>query len=378
MKNFFKEIIKAILLINLLFLYSCSEKVVDPPEIPPLNKEVNTIANKYVKIGAMVGIINKQQQRLTFSYGSKSINQNDPPDANTVFDIGSITKTFTSILAADRYLKGKIQNDTVKHYLPAGQVSMPKIDNKEITFLHLLTHTSGIPRTPHETGSTYPLPPGYDIENPYAAYTTEHVYNYLTNYCSLLFTPGTWWEYSNTGFGLLGHIIGLMDGTSYETALTRDIFNTLGMNRSSLFLTSSQTSNLAQGHDVTKKNVPFFTANEIFQGAGMIKSSMNDMLKFLEANLGLTNTVLRNAMDLTYQPVMHQGSMGEQGLAWWILDLEDGQKIIYSAGNTNGHSSYIAFNREKSTGVVILFNSSNHDGVNITMGHEVMKAIIKY
>ena len=65
-------------------------------------------------------------------------------------------------------------------------------------------------------------------------------------------------------------------------------------------------------------------------------------------------------------------------MAWWILVLDDGQKIIYSGGNTNGHSSYIAFNQTESTGVVILFNSSNHDGTNLDMGMEIMKAIIKY
>jgi len=371
--------LKGLLCLLILLVASCHKDDPQPGnEFNSLEEEVDFIAGKYVKVGAMVGIINKQQQKLVFSYGSKSINQYNPPDANTVFDIGSITKTFTAFLAADMYIKGFIQDDIVEHHLPSTGITMPTKDNVEITFLHLLTHTSGIPRTPHEKGSTYTLPPGYDIENPYAAYTTEQVYDYLTNYCTLEFTPGTWWEYSNTGMGLVGHVLGLIDGTSYQTILTRDIFDVLAMNSSSLFLTEDQLLNQALGHDSNNKIVPFFTANEIFQGAGMIKSTLNDMFKYLEANMGLINTPLRNAMDLTHKKVMHQGSMGDQGMAWWILDLDDGQKIIYSGGNTNGHSSYIAFNQTESTGVVILFNSSNHDGTNLDMGMEIMKAIIKY
>ena len=373
-----KALIGALFVLVLLLTFCHKDNPETEKKYDSLEQEVNIIADKYVKVGAIVGIINKQQEKLVFSFGSKSINKNIPPDSNTVFDIGSITKTFTAILAANMYLKGLIKDDIVEHHLPSALITMPIKNNKEITFLHLLTHTSGIPRTPHEEGSTYPLPLGYEIENPYAAYTTEQVYDYLTNYCTLEFEPGTWWEYSNTGFGLLGHVLGLIDGTSYQTILTRDIFDVLEMNRSSLFLTDDQILNQALGHNGNNEIVPFYTANDIFQGIGMIKSTLNDMFKYLEANMDLINTPLRDAMDLTYQKVMHQGSMGDQGMAWWTLNLDDGQKIIYSGGNTNGHSSFIAFNQTKSTGVVILFNSSNHDGANLNMGKEIMKAIIKY
>jgi len=373
------KFITRILYLIILVTLSCNKD--DPQtvnEFNSLEEEINFIADKYVNVGAMVGVINKQQEKLIFSYGSKSVNENDPPDANTAFDIGSITKTFTAILAADKYINGNIQDDIVGHYLPENQVTMPTKDGVEITFLHLLSHTSGMPRSPHVEGSTYPLPPGYNIENPYAAYTTEQVYDYLTNYTTLEFIPGTWWGYSNTGMGLVGHVLGLVDETSYETVLHRDVFDVLEMNNSSLFLTSSQLSNQALGHNRDNQIVPFFTANDIFQGAGMIKSTLNDMFKYLEANMGLTDTPLREAIDLTHQTVMHQGSLGDQGMAWWILDLDDGQKVIYFAGDTNGHSAYIAFNKSESIGAIILLNSSMHDNTNLDMGPEIMKAISKY
>lgn len=350
------------------------------PVFTSLEEEINYLANQYVKVGAVVGIIDKQQNRLIFSFGTKSINTTEQPDANTVFDIGSITKTFTAILAADMYLKGKITDEIVDHYLPVDKVTIPSSDGVEITFINILTHMSGLPRTPHMDGSMYPLPEGFDAKNPYAVYTSEDVYDYLTNYCTLEFTPGTYWGYSNTGYGLLGHTLGLMDGTSYKNILNRDIFNLLAMNNSSLFLTDQQLTNMAPGHDSSLKIVPNYTANDIFQGCGMIKSSLNDMFKFLEANMGLVESPLKDAMERTHQrtPDIYTGSMGYIGLAWFIIELDDEQEIIYSGGNTNGHSTYIAFNMSNLTGAIILLNTSSQDNSTLNFGHDLMMAINKY
>jgi CubicO group peptidase (beta-lactamase class C family) len=328
-----------------------------------------------LKVGAIIGIINNQQERVIFSYGTKSINNNEPPDANTVFEIGPITKTFTATLAADMFLKGNFSDDTVSHNLPDSLVTMPTKDSIEIRLVHLLTHSSGIPRNPQ--GTNFPYPVGYDPIDPYAAYTTEHIYDYLTNYCVLEFTPGTWWAYSYTGMGLTGHIIGLVDGTSYETVLTRDIFNVLDMDNSSLFLTAKQMNNLAIGHDTNKQIVPNWNAQDIFQGAGFIKTSLNDMFKYLEANLGLINTPLRNAMTLTHQAQFHQGSLGEICLAWYELELDDGQVIYYHGGGTGGYDAYLGFNKSLSTGAVVLFNSKVQESV-LVIGELVLKAINKY
>jgi len=364
----------------LILLLGCSRnnEIIDQ-EITTLEEEINYLADQYVKVGAVVGIIDKQQNKHIFSFGSKSINNPDPPDANTVFDIGSITKTFTAILVAKTYLEMDTPDEIVGHYLPAGKVTIPSKDNVEINFLHLLTHTSGLPRTPHVSGSTFPLPDGFDGENPYSAYTTEDVYDYLTNYCTLEFTPGTYWGYSNTGYGILGHTLGVIDGSSYEHILHRDIFNELGMDNSSLFLTNEQLENMAYGHNTSLKIVPNYTANDIFQGCGMIKSSLNDMFKYLESNMDLTESPLKDAMMITHQNSgIYTGSMGHIGLAWYILELEDGQTIIYSGGDTNGHSAYLAFNKSNLTGAIILLNASFHDNTNMNFGHSLMMAINKY
>jgi len=367
-------------LIILIFLSACKEEeeTIDPG-LSDFEQDVNHLFEQYVKVGAVVGIINKEQKRQVFTYGSKSIENPEKPDANTVFDIGSITKTFTAILTVNVYLKTNAPDSIVGHYLPVDNVTLPSKSSIEITFIHLLTHTSGLPRSPHVNGSVYPLPEGFDPENPYSVYSTENVYDYLTNYCTLEFTPGTYWGYSNTGYGLLGHTLGLIDGSSYEHVLIRDIFNELGMDNSSLFLTDKQSENMAPGHNSQLVVVPNYTANDIFQGAGMIKSSLNDMFKFLEANMGLLNHPLKDAMLMTHQKVgIYTGSLGHMGLAWYIFELEDGQEIVYSGGDTNGHSAYIAFNPSNLTGAIILLNASFHDGTNLNFGHNLMMAINKY
>lgn len=369
-------ILTATYLAFIILLSGCSsDNTPVSPEFDTLKEEIDDIANRYLKVGAIVGVINKQHKKLVFSYGTKSINNNESPDANTVFEIGSITKTFTATIGADMYLKGYFSDDTVSHYLPAGQVTIPSKDSVQIRLIHLLTHSSGIARSPR--GTSYPYPTGYDDLDPYAAYTTDHIYDYLTNYCTLEFTPGTWWLYSNTGMGLMGHIEGLVDGTSYETVLTRDIFDVLDMHNSSLFLTSEQMNNLALGHDINKQIVPNWTAQDIFQGAGFIKTSLNDMFKYLEANLGLVQTPLMDAMELAHESQFHQGSLGDIGLVWYILELDDGQTMIYHGGGTGGYVSFLGFNKSLSTGAIVLFNSKVQESVNV-IGELVLKAINKY
>jgi CubicO group peptidase (beta-lactamase class C family) len=149
------------------------------------------------------------------------------------------------------------------------------------------------------------------------------------------------------------------------------------MDRTSLFLTSQQMSNLALGYDLDRNPAPGWTAQDIFQGAGFIKSTLNDMFSYLEAHLGLIETPLREAMDLTYHPQFTQGSLGDMGMAWYIIELEDGQVVTNHGGGTGGYVSYLGFNRSQSSGVIFLLNCRIEGDVYV-IGQEMMKAIPKY
>ncbi len=372
-----KNISLVLIIVSLLILLcSCDNSKIINPEITTLKEKIDAIIQPHTQVGIIVGIIDKDQNEKVYAYGVKSLGSKDAPNGNTVFDIGSITKTFTATLLTNIYLQGSYIDDTVNHYLPE-EVTLPTFNGTEITIGDLATHTSGLPRTPHEEGQSYPIPSGFDPLNPYWVYTTDDIYDYFTNYCVLDFEPSSQWSYSNTGYGLLGHIIGLGDGTSYETVLQRDIFDELGMDRSSLFLTTEQMSNYSLGYSDEMEEVPYYIAHDIFQGCGFIKSCLNDLFIYLKANMGLHDSQLYAAMDLAHQPQFDIGSWGRQAIAWYVKELEDEQEIIWSGGDTQGHSSYIGFNNVTKTGVILLSNCCMH-GDQITLGEEIMQAIPKY
>jgi CubicO group peptidase (beta-lactamase class C family) len=382
-----KFILIIIFFSTITYFSSCSKNETPTgPEFNSLREEIDYLIEQYTEVGTAVGVINKQQEQIFIFYGTKMLNENDPPDGNTVYEIGSITKTFTATLLAEMVLNGTVDlEDTVGQYLPAGQVTMPAYNGVKIYLKHLATHSSGIPKRPHD--SSYPVPPGYDPINSYAAYTAEHIYDYLTNYCTLTGTPGTVYLYSNTGGGLLGHTLGLVDGSSYEEILNNIILNPLGMNNTTVYITATQNTNLAMGYSDNFEPRSNWDANDIFQGAGFIKSSLNDMLIFLKANMGLIENPLEDAIALTHQAHFNVGTVtyddrpGEVfeltiGLGWHKLQDSEGRTYFRHGGSTNGQSAYIGFDLSNLTGVVILCNYKTIN--NYILGDKVLKAINKY
>ncbi len=351
-----------------------------------LEEEIDFIAEKYVKMGAAIGIIDKQQQELEYYYGTISNYNKDLPDQHSIFEIGSITKTFTTTLLAEMILDGKISlDDTVQFLLPQDEVTMPAGTDSVITIRHLATHTSGIHKAPRD--SHQPLPPGFDPYDPYAAYTTGYVYDYLTNWCNLLFEPGTEYLYSNTAVGLLGHILGLVDSTSYEELVTREIFEPLSLQETSIFLTADQINHLAPGHDDHLDSVKNYNAGDIFQGAGFIKSSLHDMMIWLKAQMGLMQTPLSEAMELAHQPYFEVGGVTYNalegyfilsiGFSWHIHEIPGSYTYLWHGGRTNGYMVYIAFIPEASTGVVLLCNQSTENTI-LQFGDDLVKALHRY
>ncbi|MEL6440372.1 MAG: serine hydrolase domain-containing protein [Cyanobacteria bacterium J06621_8] len=167
--------------------------------------------DKYKKSpGIVVGIINDQGSKV-ISYSKEG----NKADGDTLFEIGSITKVFTTLLLADMAQQGEVNlNEPIGKFLPAS-VEVPSKNNQEITLLNLATHTSGLPRMPNNFAPE-------DEDNPYADYTVEQMYQFLSNY-PLTRDVGAEYEYSNLGAGLLGHILALKAETDYETLVLKSI-----------------------------------------------------------------------------------------------------------------------------------------------------------
>ena len=367
----------------ILLVSGCTKEVTPELRFNSFEEEFEYLLDEYVKMGAAIGIIDQQQNLHEYYIGTISNDDANPPDRHSIFEIGSITKTFTATLLARMVLDAKVElADELGSLLPAGVVTMPGWEGKNITLSHLATHSSGLPKAPQD--SNQPLPPDYDPYDPYAAYTSEFVYDYLSYYCNLLFEPGTQYSYSNTGMGLVGHVLGLVDSTSYEELITREVLVPMGMNETSLFLGEDQISKLAPGHDEDLDSVKNYYAQDIFQGAGFLKSSLHDMLIYLRIQMGLTATPLDDAIALSHEPHFEVGGVHYSdrdgyynlsiGLAWHIDELPEGYTFYWHGGRTNGYMAYMAFDLEAMTGVVILCNQSFANAI-IRFGEDVLKAV---
>ncbi len=301
--------------------------------------------------GIVVGVIEPAGRRVV-AYGN--LGKDDPRtlDGDTIFEIGSVTKVFTSLLLADMVNRNEVAlDDPAAKYLPES-VKMPERSGKAITLHDLSTHSSGLPRVPSN------LKPK-DPRNPYADYSVDDLYQFLSNY-TLARDPGSELEYSNLGAGLLGHVLANRAGTDYESLVRTRITESLGMPDTCITLSSSMQQRMATGH--TAMLVP--AANWDFPtlaGAGALRSSANDMLTFLEAFLGYKESPLSPPMHAMFE-VRRPLGKANVGLGWFIFPT-DGREIAMHDGGTGGFCSYVGYDPKERIGVVVLSNAFSPTGV---------------
>jgi serine-type D-Ala-D-Ala carboxypeptidase/endopeptidase len=236
-------------------------------------------------VGIVVGVIDTKGRRVV-SYGSLEKGDKRPLDGETLFEIGSITKVFTALLLTDMAQRGEVKlDDPIAKYVPSS-AKIPQRDGKQITLVDLATHTSGLPRMP---GNFTPKDPA----NPYIDYTEDQLYAFLSSY-ELTRDVGVKFVYSNLGFGLLGQGLARRNGTDYETLVETRICEPLGMKSTRITLTPEMEQRFAAGHSSDLVTVSRWDLPSL-AGAGALRSSTNDMLKFLAAAMGYSQTKLAPA-----------------------------------------------------------------------------------
>jgi CubicO group peptidase (beta-lactamase class C family) len=266
----------------------------------------------------------------------------------TAYEIGSITKTFTATLLAAAVTSNDLTLDEpVVKLLPG--FTVPARNGKVITLGMLAMQDSGLPRLP-----TNFMPQRQD--DPYVGYDVAKLKTFLASYM-LPRDPGQSYEYSNLGVALLGHALAVRAGTGYDKLVQKDILGPLGMRRSGVQLADTVQAGLAPGHDAAGRAVPGWHL-DLFAGAGGIVSTGADMLRYLQANMGLLPTSLYPAMQLAQTP-KSAGPRPEDriGLVWMTHQLPDGN-IIWHSGMTGGYASFIGFTADRRHGVVILTNAA--------------------
>jgi len=235
-------------------------------------------------------------------------------------------------------------DDPVAKYLPA-TVRVPARNGRQITLVDLATQSSGLPRLPSNMAPR-------DSTNPYADYSVDQMYAFLSTY-ELPRDPGETYEYSNLGVGLLGHALALKAGVSYEELVRRRVLAPLGMRETAITLTPALQARLAPGHDEEGHVVPNWDLPTL-AGAGALRSTAQDMLKYLAANLD-TAAPFRLA-----QVSRHAAGTATMtiGLAWHILARPGGASIVWHNGGTGGYRSFAGFDEVRRVGVVVLTNAN--------------------
>jgi len=307
-------------------------------------------------VGIVVGIVDEHGSRVV-SCGEMDNGTDQQVNGDTLFDIASITKPFTGLLLQDMVERGEMKlDDPVQKYLPAS-VRMPTRNGKQITLLHLVTHTSGLP---HIAENLNPKRP----DNIFADYTIEDLNTFLSNY-QLTSDPGAKFQYSSLGMGLLGHVIALKAGSDYETLVVERICRPLKMGSTRITLTPELKSRFATGHNQFGEAVlSWDRATQL--GGSALRSTANDMLKFLSANLGLTPSSLTPLMQRTHTLRLDQTLGVDLGLAWIITRWPQEREIIWHAGGAPGYVTFAGFDKARRRGVVLL--SSSYDLDVVTMG----------
>jgi len=295
--------------------------------------------------GMVIGIIDDKGARV-FARGAFENGQGAEVNGDTVFEIGGVTTVFTGLVLQEMTDRGEVKfEDPIGKYLPPS-LKTPTRNGREIALVDLATQTSGLPRLPDNLDSR-------NDDNPYADYTIGQLYDFLSHY-QLKRDIGAKFLYSNLGTGLLGHVLALRAGTNYEALVVRRVCDPLQMNNTRIALSPELKARLAPGHNSAGETVANWDIPTL-AGCGGLRSTANDLLKFLAANIDLTNSSLSNALLAAQQPRHGSGFLDKVGLCW---QLNAGGTISHS-GITGGYSCYVGFDKGARRGVVVLANSEN-------------------
>ena len=299
-------------------------------------------------IAIVVGLVDEHRSQM-FSAGTLDNGTGGKPDGDTLFEIASITKTFTVLLLEEMVERGEMKlDDPVQKYLPES-VKVPTHNGKPITLLDLATHSSGLPRDPDNLTPTRGLP-----ENAFADYTVERMYQFLGSYV-LSRDPGAQVEYSNVGLALLGHALARKADINYESMVIEHICQPLKMDSTRITLTPEMKKRLAGGHDERGNRAPDWNFLA-YDGTGGLHSSANDLLKYVSANIGLVKSDLTPLMEKTHMIRFRNTPHGDMAMSWSVRGegLEPGRTLLGHAGGSGGYETFIGFDETQRKGVVVL------------------------
>jgi len=383
-----------------IVLFLCFSLAVNP--IFSQNKDfqkATAAARKYVQKNAnkslVIGITKNGKTRV-LSFGRLSKDNKAKPDGQTIYEIGSVSSVFTTSLMKlesqnnrfkmeDR-IQDHFENDVkvpnYQHYICTEvRYNDPMTVNEMereiiscrpdpfrpdacITFCHLASHTSGLKNTPKGLYSWNPLRITKQKKDPYQDFTKAELYSNLKR-MELPSPPGVMFRHSNWGIAVLGNLVADIANEPYEQLLKKRILNPLSLADTRITLSEEQASKFAKGHDRKGKVIEPWHFKSMAPALG-IKSSANDLLTFVKANIHTNNAILEDAFAHVQGPQvnLHERKLDrytQMGYGWFTSTLNESTNlpVQWVSGGTGGYRSFIGFCKDTKTGVVILSNAAN-------------------
>jgi CubicO group peptidase (beta-lactamase class C family) len=307
------------------------------------------------KSAMVVGLVDESGKRV-FSAGTLDNGTERKPDGDSVFFIGSVSKTFTALLLLEMAQRGEVNlEDPVAKYLPA-HVSMPEYDAKPIRLIDLATNTAGLPFNATNMR-------GKDDREQYESYTADEMLKFLAEF-QLSCSPGTEYAYSNVGMALLGYALEQRAGKSYEALVEERICRPLGMDSTRIMLTPQLLARRAMGQEKDGQPSPPWTF-QAYHPAGDIHSTVNDLLKYAAAHAGLTETPLAPLMEESHRFRFEDHGAGNQEIYMrmgrtatpWVdrnAHQSPGMDLRAHAGGAGSYHAWVGFDKAQRRGVVAL------------------------
>jgi serine-type D-Ala-D-Ala carboxypeptidase/endopeptidase len=309
-----------------------------------VEKLVQPLLDSKSIVGCVVGVLDNGKQEV-YGFGEIHRGSADKPDGNTVYEIGSMSKAFTGTLLGDLVNRRVVKLDApLQDFLPKG-VKLDVAEGQPIKLVDLASQSSGLPRLPDNM-------PFKDPANPYADYTPKLLFEFLGKH-KLQRPPGTY-EYSNLGMGLLGYVLAQKEKKTYEQLVVERICDPLKMGDTRIRLSADQKKRLAPPYDAGLMRAKNWDIN-VLAGAGGLRSTVNDLLKFAGATLAEDDRPVVKAVKEAWKP--HYGKPGDirVGLAWH--QARDGATWWHN-GQTGGYSSALFVFPPKKLAVVVLCNTA--------------------
>ena len=348
-----------------------------------LKAEVDELTSPLLKSGEAtcleIGVLLPDGSSHAYGYGRVSdTGTASLPNANTVFQIGSVSKLFTAALLERLVQEGSISySDTIRDIMPSNVILSADIG--KITIYELATNTSGLPREP-VTFKQFLYFMKYQVtgKNLYGYINKSWLYGFLKT--EKIKNKSNKFIYSNIGYGLLAHLIEVKLGKPFPELVADKLFSPLAMRDTVFSLSQQQRERQANGHVgdqpyLVRRNTPMksWDMGEIMAPSGGIYSTVSDLLSYTKHTFASDGLPLTSSLHRTTEPKVQQNDGDMAGLGWAIADIGSDHTIVtYKHGMASGYTAYVGMDISKKIAVIVLCSSFNW---NDKIGHNLLLRI---